>query len=231
MSRLGVQTAPPDTLAGMQGTVLLFRHGETEWNRTRKVMGYLPVPLNAHGIAQCDAALVLLRSAGARRIRSSPLARARQTADIVSEALGLPIEEDAGLSEVNFGAWAGSSYDDLRGRADYRQYRANPLEHPPPGGETLVEVQERGLAAIRRALEDSAGETVLLVSHGDLIRSVLCAWLGMELTQYRRLRVDNCSVSAATIRDGWCRVHCVNMLADAGRVWGPQAGGGVQREL
>jgi broad specificity phosphatase PhoE len=220
-----------DALAGVRGTVLLLRHGETEWNRIRKVMGYLPVPLNAHGVNQCDAALALLRPAGVRRIRSSPLARARQTADILSGALGLPVEEDAALSEVDFGGWAGAYYDDLQTRADYRRYRSNPLEHPPPGGETLVEVQRRGLEALRRALEDGAGETVLLVSHGDLIRCVLCALLDMELTQYRRLRVDNCSVSAATIHDGRCRVHCVNMLADAARVWGPQPGGGERREL
>jgi alpha-ribazole phosphatase/probable phosphoglycerate mutase len=217
-------------LAGMQGTVLLLRHGETEWNRLRKVMGYLPVPLNVSGRAQCAGAIPFLRGGGACRIVTSPLVRARETAAIVAEGLGLPVAEDVRLSEVNFGAWAGSAYDDLVHEPAYQRYRADPLHHAPPGGETLRQVQERGLAAIRDALAGGP-EPVLLVSHGDLIRTVLCALLGMDLTQYRRLRVDNCSVSAARAHDGWVRVHGVNMLADPARVWGAEPGGGVRAEL
>jgi uncharacterized phosphatase len=190
-------------LARTQGTVFLLRHGETEWNRARRVMGHHPIPLSPTGIAQSEAAVELLRSARIDRIVTSPLARARETAEIVAAGLGLPLAEDA----------------DLVGTPAYEAYAADPLRVAPPQGETLVIVQRRGLGAIARALGDGGAGRVLLVSHGDLIRSVLCHLLALELTQFRRLRIDNCSLSAAELAGEWAQVKFVNVLADPPRVW------------
>jgi broad specificity phosphatase PhoE len=161
----------------------------------------------------------LLAPLGIERIVSSPLMRARESADIVGAMLGRDVTTDPGLCEVNFGDWVGWSYDDLLPTAEYQRYRADPVRNPPPAGETLSVVQARGMAALRRALVAANGGRVLLVSHGDLIRCLLCHLLGVELSQYRRLRVDNCSISAADIRNGTPRLLFVNVVADPDRRW------------
>jgi broad specificity phosphatase PhoE len=192
-------------------------------------MSHLPIGLNAKGIAQCQALAQALRSAGIRRIVSSPLARARESADIVAGEIGVPVEDDPGLSEVNFGAWAGHGYDDLVGRPDFQAYAQDPVETPPPGGEALAAVQQRGLEAIGRALDGDAGGRVLVVSHGDMIRSLLCHLLAVDLAEYRRFTVDNCSVSAVDLRDGWANVRFVNVVNDAERLWVRHAAPGFPR--
>jgi broad specificity phosphatase PhoE len=210
---------------------MLMRHGETEWNRVRRVMGHLPVPLNETGVAQCRAAVPFLAAMRIGRVIASPLARARESADIVAAGLGLPVEMDAGLCEVNFGVWAGRCYDELIPTAEYQHYRADPLRNAPPGGETIGAVQARGLAAIERALATRDGSRVLIVSHGDLIRSLLCHLLGLELARYRRLRVDNGSISAADIRDESVRVQFVNFVVDPASRWARTADGAEPGEL
>ena len=210
---------------------MLMRHGETEWNRARRVMGHLPIPLNETGVAQCRAAIPFLAAMGIRRIVASPLMRARESADIVAAGLGLPVETDAGLCDVDFGAWAGREYDELTPTAEYRHYRTDPVRNAPPAGETISVVQARGLAALERALGQLDGGRLLIVSHGDLIRSLLCHLLGVELAQYRRLRVDNGSVSAADIRNGAVRVQFVNFVVDSASRWACVPEGGERGEL
>jgi broad specificity phosphatase PhoE len=206
-----------------------MRHGETDWNRDRRVMSHLPIGLNAKGVAQCEALAQALRSAGIRRIVSSPLARARESADIVAGEIGVPVEDDPGLSEVNFGAWAGHEYDDLVDRPDFQAYAQDPVGTPPPGGEALAAVQHRGIEAIGRALDAEVGGRVLVVSHGDLIRSLLCHLLAVDLVEYRRFTVDNCSVSAVDLRDGRVSVRFVNVVSDASRLWATSAATGFPR--
>ncbi len=192
-------------------------------------MGHLPVPLNETGVAQCRAAVSFLAAMGIRRLVASPLIRARESADIVAAGLGLPVETDPGLCEVDFGSWAGRCYDELIPTAAYQHYRADPLRNPPPAGETISVVQARGLVAVERALATADGGRLLIVSHGDLIRSLLCHLLGLELRQYRRLRVDNGSISAADMRNGAVRVQYVNFVVDSTSRWarvGDDAGRG-----
>jgi broad specificity phosphatase PhoE len=160
---------------------------------------------------------------------SSPLARARETAEIVARELSLPIVDDAGLCEVNFGAWAGLAYDEVVRTAEFADYAADPVCVAPPDGETLLAVQERGLRALGRLLGDSGAPRVLAISHGDIIRALLCHLLAIDLKEYNRLRVENCSVSMAEFRNGSVRLRFINMLPDAGRVWRSLGGDSSER--
>src|ERR1700720_3212439 len=111
---------------GMRGIALLMRHGETAWNREGRVMGRNPIELDADGRAQVTATI--------------PLARARQSAEIIADGIGgVPIAEDPQLSEVQYGRWEGMVYDDLVNDADYLEYRDHPLDAPRPGGETIAQ--------------------------------------------------------------------------------------------
>ena len=215
----GVGANGSGLLEGVRGSLLLMRHGETDWNRDRRVMSHRPIGLNSRGIGQCRNAAVALRAAGIVRIVSSPLVRARQSADIVAEAVGVTVEEDAGFCEVNFGRWEGERYDDLVGTPEFAAYANDPVGTGPPAGESLSTVQRRGLEALGRALAGQHDGPVLVVSHGDLLRSLLCHLLGVDLAEYRRFTMDNCAVSALDLRNGWARVRFLNVVSETARLW------------
>ncbi len=195
-------------------TILLMRHGETAWNRERRIMGDLDVPLSEEGRRQCEQAAALVEAFAATRIVSSPLARATESAGIVAARLGVPVATDGNLVEVRFGRWQGQTYEEVARDPLYLEFAADPVANATPGGETVACVQKRGLeglASIR------AGECVLFVTHGDIIRSILCHFLATPLGEYRRIRADNCGVSAVTVSRGTPEVKFLNVLADQER--------------
>lgn len=199
---------------GSTTTLVLMRHGETSWNRERRIMGDLDIPLTEQGRAQCEAAASVLADLAIDRIVASPLMRAAESAAIVARALDLPVSHDARLVEVRFGEWQGKSYEEVGNDPRYRAYAEDPIVHPTPGGETAVDVQRRGLEGLASA---APGECVLFVTHGDIIRTLLCHYLAAPLSQYRRLRVDNCGLSAIAIGGRQPEVKFLNVLADQAR--------------
>jgi broad specificity phosphatase PhoE len=208
--------------ARLQGVALLMRHGETAWNREGRVMGESPVALDAHGRAQVEAAVPYARKIKPEIVVTSPLVRARQSAEIIAEGVGgIPLVEDPSLAEVRYGHWQGMVYDDLVDDEHYRIYQKAPLTTPTPGGETIEEVQRRGVEVIRRVMGENAGRRVLFVSHGDIIRTVLCHYLGMELGHFRRIRVDNATFSAIHIIGDFAEVKFLNLLPDPERAFQP----------
>jgi probable phosphoglycerate mutase len=198
--------------------ILICRHGETAWNRERRLMGSLDIPLSEEGRRQCVRLAKVLATFGITRIVTSPLARAAESAYIFADALRLETAFDRDLEEVRFGRWQGQSYDEVLTDPDFQRYLANPVTQPTPGGETVLDVQRRGLAALARA---PAGEQTLFVSHGDIIRATLCHYLGMPVAQFRRIRIDNCGVNAISDVNGSVEVKFVNMLPDPERAWNP----------
>jgi broad specificity phosphatase PhoE len=197
-------------------SLLIIRHGETAWNRERRVMGSLDVPLTERGREQCARAAELIARFGIDRVVTSPLVRARESADIIARALELEVTEDPNLEEVRFGRWEGKTYDEIASDPEYRAFASDPVGNRTPGGESIVDVQLRGLAGLGRA---APGERVLFVSHGDIIRSSICHFLAIPVAEFRRVRVDNCGISAVTNGRRRPEVKFVNMLADPDRVW------------
>jgi broad specificity phosphatase PhoE len=207
-------------IGGVRGVALLMRHGETAWNRQGRVMGRNPVELDEPGRAQVAAAVDLVRTLKPELIVTSPLVRARQSAEIVADRLGgVPILEEPLIAEVQYGRWEGMTYHELITDADYLSYREEPIKSPTPGGETIPEVQARGVEAVSRVLKQNEGGRVLFVSHGDIIRTVLCHFIGMELRHFRRIRVDNAALSAVQVAGDFAEVKFLNLLPDVGRAF------------
>ncbi len=206
---------PPD---GGTKTLLILRHGETSWNRERRIMGAADVPLNEAGRSQCARAAELLAPSAIDAIVTSPLRRAQETAEILGAALGLVVREDPDLEEVRFGSWQGMTYEEVMRDPQYVKYAADPCGSPTPGGETILDVQARGLSAMEKA---AVGQRTLFVSHGDIIRSTVCHYLAIPPAQYRRVRIDNCGLSAIDDSGGRTEVKFVNVLPDPGRAWDP----------
>ena len=197
-----------------RATLLLLRHGETAWNRERRIMGDLDVPLNDEGRRQCEAAGRFLAGFGVSRILASPLARTRESAAILAAVLNVPRSEDGRLVEVRFGEWQGRTYDDVSRDPRYRAFAADPHGAATPAGETAAGVQARALEALASV---SPGECVLVVTHGDLIRTLLCHYLGAPLAAWRRIRTDNGGISAVATGEGACEVKFLNALSDPAR--------------
>lgn len=153
--------------------LLLVRHGETDWNRDRRVQGQTDTPLNATGLAQADALAASLSAEPLVAVYSSDLARARVTAEVVAGVHGLPVTVDVDLREKDFGTWEGLTDLEIRER----------FPHVARGtwgdGETTAQVAERATRAIVRIRALQASGNVLVVSHGGTMRAIL-AHLGVE---------------------------------------------------
>ncbi len=205
---------------GIRGVALLVRHGETAWNREGRVMGRNPVELNDRGRAQMEAATTLVSAIRPDLIVTSPLVRARQSAEIIAAGLnGAQIVEEPQIAEVRYGRWEGMTYHELIDDQDYIRYRKSPLQSPTPGGETIEEVQQRGVEAVKRFLSANGGQRVIFVSHGDIIRTVLCHFMGLDLKHFHRIRIDNAAVSAVHIAGEFAEVKFLNLLPDPDRAF------------
>jgi broad specificity phosphatase PhoE len=140
-----------------------LRHGETAWNALNLSQGRVDNPLNEAGIAQARSAAALLRNRGIASIISSPLSRARVTAEIVGETLGLPISLDIDWQEVSFGVQEGQPMSDW-----FTDWVAGTAT--PQGAESMAELRLRSVIAANRALANPP--VVLVVAHGALFRAL-----------------------------------------------------------
>ncbi|MFC7473217.1 histidine phosphatase family protein [Dankookia sp. GCM10030260] len=145
-----------------------LRHGETDWNAEGRSQGRTDIALNSVGLAQARrAAKTLAGIGGIATIVASPLVRARVTAEIAAEALGLPVALDEGLQEVNFGEQEGLPMGDW-----YDDWIAG--SYTPAGAETFAALLTRAVAAVNRATARPG--PVLVVAHGALFRALRLAF-------------------------------------------------------
>ena len=175
-------------------------------------MGRSQVPLGVDGIQQIKKIAPLIATLELDAIYTSPLRRAVQTAKLVAAGTKLSICKSEGLNEIAFGEWTGQHFDELIDNELYRRFIKSPATTLLPGGETISDVQRRGLMVIAKAAENVPGGRFLFVSHGDVIRAILCHYMKIPLNEYRRLRVDNGSLSALQTNGRWAEIKYVNYL-------------------
>jgi broad specificity phosphatase PhoE len=164
-------------------TLLLVRHGETDWNAEGRLQGHTDRPLNPYGREQAKALAERVADDGIRAVYASDLSRARETAEIVGERLGLTVVIDPDLREKNWGSWEGLTGAERDG-----------VEYV---GETAQEHSERILRAVRRIAERHPGERVLVVTHGGSMRRIQAAVSGMALPV-----IENCGMWTLAHEDG-----------------------------
>jgi broad specificity phosphatase PhoE len=178
--------------------LLLARHGQSVSNAVRRFQGAQDVALSPLGVRQAEA---LRHAVGRRRIAhvyTSPLERARRTAEIAVAGLDLPLTVVDDLRELSLGEWEGCTVEEIRTLPGdpYARWVRDPVQCLPPGGEPLAAVQARALEAVARiASTHPDGEAVLIVSHGGVISALLAHWLGLPLSSIWRIAVSNCSLS------------------------------------
>jgi broad specificity phosphatase PhoE len=178
--------------------LLLARHGQSVSNAVRRFQGVQDVPLSELGRQQAEALGAALKRRRIAAIYSSPLQRARLTAEIASAAIGAPLQCVEDLRELSLGEWEGCTVEEVRARPGdpYACWVRDPVAGMPPGGEPLAGVQARVLRAvadIERAHPN--GDDVLVVCHGGVISAYLAHCLALPLSSLWRLTLSNCSLS------------------------------------
>ena len=186
-------------------TLILARHGETDWNRENRFQGHADPPLNDLGREQ--SAELAARLAGERiaRVYTSPLRRASETAEIVARELGLEVEHLEGLREIDVGAWSGLTRDEVAVR--FPDEYALWLDRAPHGygeGETYDELAARVVPALRSLADRHPSETVLVVTHGGPSRVMQAHAAGIDYHEARRREtvLANCAVCRFAVEDG-----------------------------
>ncbi len=157
----------------MLTTICLVRHGETEWNRTGRYQGQTDIPLNETGLSQAAiVARTIVEGPTWDAIVSSPLSRARQTAEAIADAIGITdIKLDADLQERGYGEAEGLTLVERLDRWTGDDW---------PGLEPYEAMQQRGVAALDRVAAAFPGKRVLVVCHGGLMNAVLAHHSGGE---------------------------------------------------
>ena len=152
-------------------TILLARHGETDWNREGRFQGWADPPLNATGRAQAVDLSVQLMAEELAAVYSSPLRRAYETAEVVAASRGLePVTVDA-LREVDVGSWSGLSRAEIEQRFPEQYARWLDYGRGWEDGETYEQMVDRVVGALQELAEARDGQRILAVTHGGPIRA------------------------------------------------------------
>ena len=194
--------------------ILLIRHGNTDLSG-RVLYGRMPgVHLNPEGSRQAELlAQALKQRYAVDTIVSSPLERALETARAIAESYELPVNLDSGINEIDVGNWIGRSFHELSESHDWKLFNRQRATTWPPEGESLMEVQARAWRSIAALVERSpSGSTAAVITHGDVIRSILLLVLGISIDHIHRLEVAPASVTEISAGEHEPLVRCVNRV-------------------
>jgi broad specificity phosphatase PhoE len=192
--------------------IYLIRHAETTWNAEGRLQGTRDAPLSDRGRRQVDRLINALRDVRFAAVYSSPLERAHGTARAIAAARGLRATPLDAFREMNQGEWEGRRVDDVA--AEYgeslKMWRDSPAETRLPGGETLAEVARRATAAFGEVAGRHPGQTVAIVAHGGVNKTILLTLMGAPLGHHWRIRQGNACINIIDLDAGDARVTVLN---------------------
>jgi len=180
--------------------LILVRHGETDWNKQRRVQGLSNLGLNETGRKQADALAQVLRKEKVDVIYTSPLRRARETAQAISRFHRVEVVTIDGLKELDVGEVDGMTYEEMKVHHSefFAKWMVDFTSVRLPGGGFLPELQNECCSAIqdvvKRECEVNGNRTVVAVTHFFPILCIVCSTLGIGLSHCRRLRLDVASM-------------------------------------
>jgi broad specificity phosphatase PhoE len=183
-------------------TIVLVRHGETDWNRERRFQGHADTPLNDAGRAQAADLADSLTSERLVAVYTSPLRRAYETAALIAIRLELDVRPLDALREIHVGQWEGLTIDEVKER--YPESASAGWHSRWPGGETYDELSARVLPALVSLAHKHANERILVVTHAGPVRAALAAAMGLSYDDARPIigSLENCVAFRITVRDG-----------------------------
>jgi broad specificity phosphatase PhoE len=189
-------------------TFILVRHGES--TATEYLAGRTPVKLSDKGNKEAERTASHLCSLKINKLISSPLQRTRETASYISKACSLDIEIMEDFIETDFGDWTGRTFDELRKEKSWKDWNSFRSGVTPPNGENMLDTQYRMVNGIRKLQEKYPDQTIVIVSHGDPIRTLFLYYLTMPLDMILRIRINTASVSVLKLYENSAAVVCYN---------------------
>ena len=217
----GRRRATPPTL------IVLVRHGTTT-TTGKELPGRAPgLHLSDAGEQQAKAAaarLTALQDGKKRQVSAvyaSPLERTRETAAPIAEAVGLEVQVDEGLLELDIGEWTGMELAAAFKKPEWKTIQRYPSGFRFPGGESFADMQARMVSTLERLRHEHPGGTVIAVSHADPIRVAVAHALGTHLDLFQRIVIAPCSLTAVLYGDDGPTVLTVNSTDDS-RAFVPQ---------
>ncbi len=192
-------------------TVYLVRHGQTAWNREEVFRGRADIPLNEVGRKEALLTGQYLRGARVDSVYSSPLSRAVETAEAIARYQGKEVLISDDLIDIDFGRWQGASHEVVKDRYEgqYRQWIDTPHLVRFPGGESLEDVRERALRVIHEVKTEHTDETLVMVSHRVVNKTMLCGLLGLDNSHFWQIGQDTGCINVLEFKEGFT-LRCLN---------------------
>jgi broad specificity phosphatase PhoE len=199
----------------MTTTILLVRHGQTDSNVTGFYMGWFDENLNEAGYTQAHRLSSRLAGLPIASVYTSPLRRAYITAAILAKPHKLDPKVLDDLSEIQLGDWQGLYADEIKRRWPelWRQSRIDPSGLTMPNGESFRQVTERAVRAFETVVGSNRGEQAVIVTHDAIVRVLVAHVLGVSNSIYRRLEVNNASLSVTRVTDSNYRLVTLNDIS------------------
>ncbi|MFB3151923.1 MAG: histidine phosphatase family protein [Nitrosopumilaceae archaeon] len=195
--------------------IIFLRHGQAENNTNRVLAGRRPgVPLTLTGLEQSEKIAKFLKPFNISTIYSSPIERAKKTAEIVSEHNSLEIKTDERLIELDMGKFTGMPYDEIfekHGNVFLKFYEGD-LEIAHNGVETFVELKKRILDMVDFVIREHNDENVLLVTHMDPIKAVISTIMGLQANSLFELIIENASLTIFKEEQGKLTISAINVM-------------------
>lgn len=194
-------------------TIVIVRHGHTAWNSNDRFRGLVDVPLDEQGLKEAGLVADAVASRfKAEAIYSSAVDRAMVTAKTIASRFGLPVTVEPGLLDADYGKWTGLSFEEAKARDpelyDICLNRASQFR--APGGDSMEEIRERAVAAVKRLAAEHEGKTIVLVTHTLVIRLILLGILGLSTDNFWRIRQDTCAINILEYDKGIYYLGAVN---------------------
>lgn len=194
----------------MKTTMIIVRHAEAVGNKIREFHGWTDESITEKGRLQGEQVAEKLKNTPIDVIYSSILKRTMETAGYISKAKGLPIISREDLKEINGGLWEGIRWDDLAvkyGEA-YAVWETKPHLHQMPEGENMIGFQQRVVKAVQDILQKEEGKNICIVTHGTVIRVLLCWFKGWPLEEIIKIPWhDNTAVTVVTWDEGGFQIE------------------------
>ena len=197
------------------GSIIFLRHGQAKNNTERILAGRTPgVPLTEKGVEQAKKAATFLENMNISAIYSSPIERAKNTAEIVGEQTSIDVRIDERLIELDMGKFTGMPYDEIfkkHGNVFLKFYDGE-LEIAHNGVETFVQVKNRVLSMIDHVLKEHENENVLLVTHMDPIKAMISTIMDANANSMFELIIENASLTVFKEHKGKLSLSAVNVM-------------------
>ena len=208
----------------MKTELIMIRHGVTAWNKERRFQGQIDIPLDDEGLRQAQLLGQSMAGAALAAVYASDLTRARQTAEPLASAIGLPVVAEPGLRERHYGAFEGRTWDELQREhaADFARWRAREPDFSlPGGGETLLALHDRVETTMRALAARHPGASVVAVTHGGVLDCAYRIATGLGMREPRQHDLLNASINRIIFDGerfslvGWADVAHLRRAEDA----------------